>query len=237
MPNNAYIARIRASQHETNTVYLAAENHQNGDFAPYLFKSTDTGYTWTSISGDLPARGSTYAIAEDHVDPRLLFVGTEFGAYWSKDGGQHWMKIAGLPTIAVREIAIQKRENDLVLGTFGRGVYIVDDYSAVRATTAETMTAAATLYPVRDAWMYVPTRAVRDAGSGVPGRDVLHRTEPTVWCGLHVSPQGRHQDAEAEADRRREGGRKGRPDVAISDAGTTARRSGGRSAGDSVHDQ
>ena len=125
--------RIRASQHDADTVYVAAENHQNGDFAPYLLKSTDSGRTWKSITGDLPARGSTYAIAEDHVDPNLLFAGTEFAAYWSKDGGQHWIKIAGVPTIAVREIAIQKRENDLVLGTFGRGIYIVDDYSPFRA--------------------------------------------------------------------------------------------------------
>jgi photosystem II stability/assembly factor-like uncharacterized protein len=157
VPANGYIARIRASQHDANTVYVAVENHQHGDFAPYLLKSTDAGFTWTSIVGDLPARGSVYAIAEDHVDPRLLFAGTEFGAYWSKDGGQHWSKIAGVPTIAVREIAIQKRENDLVLGTFGRGVYIVDDYSPLRATTAATLAEAATLYPVRDAVMFVPT--------------------------------------------------------------------------------
>src|SRR3954466_2642754 len=165
IPANAYIARIRASQHDAATVYVVAENHQNGDFKPYLAKSRDMGKTWESVAGDLPARGSTYAIAEDHVDPRLLFAGTEFGGYWSKDGGQHWAKIGGLPALAVREIAIQKRENDLVLGTFGRGIYIVDDYSAVRATTAETMAGPATLYPVRDAVMYVPTEQF-----GMPGQ-------------------------------------------------------------------
>ena len=89
VPAYAHLARIRASQPEATTVYPAAENHQNGDFKTYLFKRTVQGYTWTSISGDLPARGSTYAIAEDHVDARLLFAGTEFGAYWSRDGGQH----------------------------------------------------------------------------------------------------------------------------------------------------
>jgi photosystem II stability/assembly factor-like uncharacterized protein len=185
VPADAYIARIRASQHDANTVYIAVENHQNGDFAPYLFKSTDTGYTWTSINGDLPARGSTYAIAEDHVDPRLLFAGTEFGAYWSKDGGQHWMKIAGVPTIAVREIAIQKRENDLVLGTFGRGVYIVDDYSPVRATTAETMNATATLFPVRDAVMFVPTQQYGLVGKGFQGE--MFYTAPNPPYGAVVT--------------------------------------------------
>ena len=165
VPADAYIARIRASQHDAATVYVVAENHQNGDFAPYLLKSTDTGRTWKAINGDLPARGSTYAIAEDHVDPNLLFTGTEFAGYWSKDGGQHWIKIGGIPTIAVREIAIQKRDNDLVLATFGRGIYIVDDYSPVRVATPASLTTAATLYPVRDAVLYVPTRQF-----GLPGK-------------------------------------------------------------------
>jgi photosystem II stability/assembly factor-like uncharacterized protein len=169
VPPNAYVARIRASQHDASSVYAAIDNHQNGDFAPYLLKSTDTGRTWTAINGDLPQRGSTYAIAEDHVDPRMLFAGTEFAAYWSKDGGQHWFKIAGVPTIAVREIAVQKRENDLVLGTFGRGIYIVDDYSVIRATTGETLTANARLYPVRDAVLFVPTLQFGMPGQGFQG--------------------------------------------------------------------
>ena len=141
------------------------------------------GQDLESIAGDLPARGSTYAIAEDHVDPRLLFAGTEFGAYWSKDGGQHWRKIAGLPTIAVREIAIQKRENDLVLGTFGRGIYIVDDYSAVRATTPETLAyGGVPILRARRAALRADA-AVRDEGQGISGRDVLHRAESAVRRG------------------------------------------------------
>jgi len=169
VPTDAYVARVRASQHDAATVYVAVENHQNGDFAPFLLKSTDAGRSWKSIAGDLPARGSVYAIAEDHVDPRLLFAGTEFAAYWSKDGGEHWTKIAGVPTIAVREIAIQKRENDLVLGTFGRGVYIVDDYSPLRASFSDGEAAAATLYPVRDAVLFVPTMPYGMPGKGFQG--------------------------------------------------------------------
>ena len=169
VPTDAYVARVRASQHDAATVYVAVENHQNGDFTPYLLKSTDSGRSWKSIAGDLPPRGSVYAIAEDHVDPRLLFAGTEFAAYWSKDGGEHWTKIAGVPTIAVREIAIQKRENDLVLGTFGRGVYIVDDYSPLRASFSDGEAAAATLYPVRDALLFVPTMPYGMPGKGFQG--------------------------------------------------------------------
>jgi photosystem II stability/assembly factor-like uncharacterized protein len=184
VPANAYIARIRASQHEAATVYLAADNHQNGDFAPYLLKSTDTGRSWSAITGDLPARGSTYAIAEDPVDPRLLFAGTEFAAYWSNDGGRHWTKIAGVPTIAVREIAIQKRENDLVLGTFGRGIYIFDDYSPLRALAPDKTTGSATLYPVRDAVLYVPTVQYGMPGKGFHGEMFYSAPNPPYGAML-----------------------------------------------------
>ena len=182
VPRDGYVARIRASEHDEATVYAAVENHQNGDFAPYLLKSTDTGRTWKSIAGDLPARGSTYAIAEDYRDGRLLFAGTEFGAYFSQDGGQHWHKIAGLPTIAVREIAIQKRESDLVLGTFGRGIYIVDDYSPLRARTDTTPAAArgasTKLYPVRDAVLFVPTLQYGMPGKGSQGEAFYEGDNP-----------------------------------------------------------
>ena len=145
VPEGAYVSRIVASVNDAHTVYAAFEFHKNGDFAPYLLKSNDAGRTWISIVGDLPARGSVYAFAEDGVDPILLFVGTEFAAYASQDGGQHWLKIAGVPTIAVRSLAIQRRENDLVMGTFGRGIYILDDYTPLRTTTAQTVVQPATL--------------------------------------------------------------------------------------------
>ena len=208
VPANAYVARLRPSQHDANTVYAAVENHQNGDFAPYLLKSTDAGRSWTSINGDLPRRGSTYAIAEDPVDQRLLFTGTEFAAHWSKDGGQHWAKIAGLPTIAVRDIAIQRRDADLVLGTFGRGVYIVDDYSAIRSTTAETLTRNATLYPVRDALLFVPTMQYGMPGKAFQGEMLYSAPNPPYGAvftyylkdGVKTLKETR-ADAEKEAEK------------------------------------
>jgi photosystem II stability/assembly factor-like uncharacterized protein len=178
VPKDAYVARIRASQHEANTAYAVFENHQNGDFLPYAYKTADAGRSWVSITGDLPRRGSTYSIAEDHVDPRLLFVGTEFAAYASKDGGAHWLKIAGLPTITVRELAIQKRENDLVMGTFGRGVYILDDYTPLRTSSAETLAKPATLHPVRDAVLYVPTQHYGGRGKGSQGEMLFTAENP-----------------------------------------------------------
>ncbi|HEY5839643.1 MAG TPA: hypothetical protein VIT19_11455, partial [Pyrinomonadaceae bacterium] len=130
VPELAYVSRITTSVHDANTVYVAFENHQNADFKPYLFKSTDAGRTWTSIKSNLPANQPVWGIAEDHVNSNLLFAGTEFGLFFTVDGGQKWIQLrGGLPTIQVRDIVIQRRENDLVLGTFGRGIYILDNYT------------------------------------------------------------------------------------------------------------
>src|SRR5690606_21527977 len=100
---------------------------QYGDFKPYVLKSSDLGRTWKAITANLPARGSTWSIAEDHVDPELLFLGTEFALHVSTDGGGAWHALGGLPTIMARDLAIQKREHDLVVATFGRGMYVLDD--------------------------------------------------------------------------------------------------------------
>lgn len=169
VPANAYVSRIRASQFDANTAYVTFTNHQNGDFKPYALKTTDGGRSWVSISGDLPPRGSTHAIIEDVVDPSLLFIGTEFGAYATRDGGSHWFRLAGLPTIAVRDLAIQKREHDLVIATFGRGIYILDDFRPLRTTTPATLAAPATLFPVKDVMLYVPTQQYGGRGKAFQG--------------------------------------------------------------------
>lgn len=156
VPENSYVHRIIASQHDVNTVFAAFNNHQNGDFKPYLMKSVDKGVIWTSINGNLPERGSVYAFAEDPVNPNLLFTGTEFGLFFSIDGGSKWTQLkGGLPTIAIRDIAIQKIENDLVIATFGRGIYVLDDYTPLRAATKENLDKPSMLMPVKDALMYI----------------------------------------------------------------------------------
>ena len=142
VPKQTYVNMLLASPHDENVVFACFNNHKKGDFLPYVYKSMDKGRTWASITANLPTRGSTYAIAQDHIDPNLLFVGTEFGLFVSNNGGVSWVRMkSGLPTIAVRDIAIQKRENDLVLGTFGRGFYVLDDYSALRNINEETLSA------------------------------------------------------------------------------------------------
>ncbi len=155
VPSRTYVNMLLASQHDENVVFACFNNHKNGDFKPYVFKSSDKGKTWTSITSNLPARGSSYAIAQDHVDPNLLFVGTEFGVFVSNNGGGKWKQLkAGVPTVGVRDIAIQRRENDLVLGTFGRGFYVLDDYSSLRNTNETTLSKEAELYSVRDPYLY-----------------------------------------------------------------------------------
>jgi photosystem II stability/assembly factor-like uncharacterized protein len=159
VPETTYVSCIRASQHDADVVYACFDNHKMADFKPYVLKSVDRGRTWLSLAANLPDNVPVYTLAEDHVKSGLLFVGTEFGVHASVDGGGKWVQLkSGLPTIAVKDIAIQKRENDLVLGTFGRGFYVLDDYTPLRAVDPALLERDAALFPVRDALMYVEAR-------------------------------------------------------------------------------
>jgi photosystem II stability/assembly factor-like uncharacterized protein len=181
VPANTPVIRVEASLHEADTVYAVLDNHRAADFKPYLMKSRDRGRTWASVAGDLPARGTVYSFAEDHVRPDLLFAGTEFGVFVTLDGGQRWVQLkGGLPTIQVRDMAIQRRENDLVLGTFGRGSYILDDYSPLRALTPAAFEAAGTLFPVKDALMFVPSYPLGLRGKGFLGESFFTAPNPPM---------------------------------------------------------
>lgn len=154
-PDTSFVNMIIASSHDENVAYACFNHHKYGDFKPYIFVSKDKGMSWTSISSNLPARGSVYSIAEDNIDPALLFVGTEFGVYYTNSGGKSWKKLSsGLPTISVKDMAIQTRENDLVLATFGRGMYVLDDYSSLRNINESNLSKDAMLMPVRDALVF-----------------------------------------------------------------------------------
>ncbi|MBK8813773.1 MAG: glycosyl hydrolase [Acidobacteria bacterium] len=209
IPELSYVTRVAASQHDVNTIYALFNNHQNGDFKPYIVKSTDAGKTWTSISANLPERGSLYGFAEDHVNPNLLFVGTEFGLFFTVDGGAKWTQIkAGLPTIAVRDIAIQKQENDLVLATFGRGIYVLDDYSALRQTNKDAVKQSSILFPVKDALMFVRSNA---PFTGFMGASFYLAPNPaygaTFTYFLKDAPKTlkqKRQEAEREAEKKKQ---------------------------------
>jgi photosystem II stability/assembly factor-like uncharacterized protein len=180
-PERTYVNALLASQHDENVVYAVFNHHKYGDFKPYVFKSTDKGRTWASISNNLPERGSAYSLAEDHVNADLLFVGTEFSCFFSPDGGAHWKKLgAGLPTVAVRDIAIQKRENDLVLATFGRGFYVLDDYSPLRQISEEQLEAEAHLFPIKDGLVYIEREPLGYSGKGFMGASYYTADNPPI---------------------------------------------------------
>lgn len=158
VPDVTYVSCLTASRHDKDTVYATFDNHKNADFKPYILRSADRGQSWDSISGDLPERETVYSIAEDQEKPGLLFAGTEFGVYFTVDGGAHWIKLTGgMPTIAVRDIDIQRRENDLVLATFGRGFYILDNYTPLRQADEKLFDADSVLFPVKNALRYIQT--------------------------------------------------------------------------------
>lgn len=173
------ISDVEASRHAEGRVYATVDNHKFGDYKPYVLRSDDKGLTWTSIAGDLPEFGTAYSIVEDHVNPNLLFVGTEFGVHFSVNGGTNWFKVSGIPTIDCRDLEIQRRENDLVVATFGRGFYILDDYTPLRTASSEIFAKDAHIFPVRTALSYVPrARLGGTDGRGWSGADFYAAPNP-----------------------------------------------------------
>jgi photosystem II stability/assembly factor-like uncharacterized protein len=166
VPKLSYAFRVEASLHDADTVYAVFNNKKAGDFKPYVHVSRDRGASWASIAGDLPDREIAYSFIQDHVKEELLFVGTEFGVYVTVNEGTSWVKLkGGLPTIQVRDMDIHRTENDLVLGTFGRGFYVLDDYTALRQISEQALEREAILFPVRDALRYVEkTSRIGDRG-------------------------------------------------------------------------
>ena len=158
VPKWTYLSDVFASPRDANVVFVALNNWQRGDYQPYLLRSDDRGRTFTSIASNLPDRHDVWSVIQDHLDGDLLFAGTEFGVFTSVDAGRHWVQLqGGLPPAQVRDMAIQPRESDLVLGTFGRGFWVLDDYSPLREVTAETLAQAAQLYPLRDPYLMTMT--------------------------------------------------------------------------------
>ncbi|HVF92436.1 MAG TPA: glycosyl hydrolase, partial [Blastocatellia bacterium] len=210
VPDMTYVTRILASNHDANTVYASFDNHKNADFAPYILKSTDAGKTWASIKSNLPANGPVLAIAEDHVNPNLLFAGTEFGLFFSINGGQKWVQLkGGLPTIAVRDLAIQKRENDLVIGTFGRSIYILDNYTPLRLLKPEMLSQEAVIFPVKDAQTYIQAQPLGGRGKSFQGEAFYTAENPPFGAtftyylkdAIKTRKQSR-QESEKEAEKK-----------------------------------
>jgi len=166
IPEYTYVSDILPDKFDENVVYASFNNMLRDDFKPYILKSSDKGKTWTPIANKLPDNGTIHTIEQDNVNQNLLFAGSEFGFYFSIDGGNEWIEFkSGLPTIAVRDIAIQEREADLVLGTFGRGIFILDDYSPLRNFKKDMLQKEALIFPVKDSKMYVQSNGFDNQGS------------------------------------------------------------------------
>ena len=167
VPSRFFVNDIKADLYNPDVVYVVVDDHKSGDFSPYVLKSENRGRSWKSIAGNLPERHVLWHIVQDHKKPGLMFLGTEFGVFFTVNGGGEWTKLkGGSPNIPFRDLVIQTRENDLIGATFGRSFYILDDYSPLRDVSAGRLKNETVLFPVRKAHWYVPRRPLgcRDPG-------------------------------------------------------------------------
>jgi len=162
VPDRFFVNDIKADLHDPDTVYVVVDDHKGGDFSPYILKSDNRGRSWRSISSNLPERHVLWRVVQDHVKPGLMFLGTEFGVFFTVNSGGAWTRLkGGSPNMSFRDLVIQKRENDLVGATFGRSFYVLDDYSPLRDVDDALLAGGNALFPVRDALWYVPKSALR----------------------------------------------------------------------------
>ena len=165
VPQYTYVADVHASPRDSNVVFAALNNWQRGDYKPYLVRSNDRGRTWTNITGNLPDMHCAWTIAQDHINGDLIFAGTEFGLFFTTDGGRRWTQLrGGMPPTQVRDLYLQRRENDVVMGTFGNGFWVLDDYSPLREASAMTLAQEARMLPTRGAYQF-QTWGITDPGS------------------------------------------------------------------------
>lgn len=168
VPENTYVSDLMASRFDENVVFASFDNNLRDDFKPYICMSADKGKTWTSVSGNLPQNGAVHSLQQDFKNPELWFAGTEFGVYFTIDGGKNWIRLkSGMPDVQIRDMAIQTRESDLVVASFGRGFYILDNYSPLRDLKKENLDKQGYIFPIKDALMYLQTDAKYGQGSTV----------------------------------------------------------------------
>ena len=177
LPETAFVNDIKTDLFDKNTVYVVFDNHKYGDYNPYIYKSKNKGFTWQKLTNNLPDNTILWRLVQDHKNRNLLFLGTEFGVYFTNNGGNEWIKLkGGLPNISVRDIAIQKNENDLVLGTFGRGIYVLDDYSSLRTFNSKAMNSE--LFTPRNGYWYKQKRILGGGRKAAQGDNYFVADNP-----------------------------------------------------------
>jgi hypothetical protein len=157
---------VAPSPHDAATCFVTADGHMLGDFAPHVFVTHDFGKTWTALADPAVMTGYAHCVRQDLVNPDLVFAGTEWGLYASLDGGKQWAQVkAGIPNVAVRDLAIHPREGDLLLATHGRGIYVIDDLSPLRSLTRDKLAADAAFLDTRPNPLTIPRQEQRFSGS------------------------------------------------------------------------
>ncbi len=185
VPDTAFVNDIKADLFDADTVYVTLDNHKYGDFKPYVLKSTDRGRRWQSIAGNLPDKHLVWRLVQDHEAPELLFLGTEFGVFFSLEGGNTWVELTGgVPNISFRDLAIQRRENDLVGATFGRGFFVFDDYTPLRGLTEAQLESGPLLFTPRDAHWYIQRSPLGGGGNSSQGHAHYHAPNPPYGAVL-----------------------------------------------------
>ncbi len=201
-PAGAWVAMITPSPHDAGTAFVALDDHRRSDMAPYVYRVSDYGQRWKRLNPE-GLSGYALSVLQDHVDPELLFVGTEFGLFVSIDGGAGWTRFtAGLPTVSVMDMAIQRRESDLVLGTHGRSVYVIDDYSGLRGIRAADFGQRLKILSATTGQHYDanPTASTRFTGSGeFRGENEPYGVSVTFLASGDDLP---HPDADRERQRK-----------------------------------
>jgi photosystem II stability/assembly factor-like uncharacterized protein len=180
VPANTWIPDIAPSPQDGGTAFVVFDNHRRSDWTPYVYKTTDYGRTWTSLATK-DVRGYALSVLQDPKNPDLVFLGTEFGLWASVDGGTSWARWkSGLPTVAVADMVIHPRDGSLVLATHGRGMYVLDDLSPLRAVSAATQKEPLHLFPIADAYEY---RVAQSGSSRFPGESEF-RADPRPYGAL-----------------------------------------------------
>ena len=204
VPERSFINDVEASQHDAATVFAVADAHKIGDYSPYIFRSDDNGRSWSSISGDLEDGTIAWAIQQDHENANLLFLAAEWGLYFSPNGGANWHRLPGAPTIAFRDLKLHRRDEDVVGATFGRGFYVLDDYTPLREIAGGALEAdgGAGVWPVRDAWWYIPSVPNQAPGRPTLGTDAYSAPNPPFGATLTYLLPEVPSTAEAQREER-----------------------------------
>ena len=213
VPDFFFVNRIKASKHDADTVYAAVDCHKIGDYRPYFLMSSDGGRTWKNIAGDIPDRTLVWSVAQDSLQKDLLFAGTEFGIFATVDGGKHWVKLTGgVPTISFRDIEVQDREGDLIGASFGRGFFVLDDYSPLRRINEQALDEGAILFPVKKTLMYILLRPLDTSGKGCLGETFYLAPNPPFGAVFtYYLKESLKTGAEARREKEKELDKAGKP--------------------------